>query len=473
MVFSGYSSCSEEGISSTCIDYKLSICIHVLLDEEPEVVKKIEKVSELWKYIRDQNNQVKVFSLLITVASLPDCCHDVATALQNAFKIEKLPETCFAQSEFIAPIREKDQSRIGKIDQHSSSFFYSIKSGMKWENVSNDFSIEDKDVDSEETKQALSICQCEQNIRKCFESLTTTSKAQSFTKVSLSQTSKKSKMENLLVQGIGLVNLWEMKLDNKTVRPLIESFGKCFNRSLVWLFLDLDKDLPDIHSPLGGIKGDPKALSWRSRIEYLLRQCHLCKYSMYNERHRVCTIFAIHAVQDEKKLRSKQKELQNECEDAARQMGIDELIDFDIQLVCNEGKQIAETLKKRMKYSFMQVKEISIPVSWPFLRELMNTTDKPWITFAELEKMADDCKLENGKQSLKEFCEFYESFGSLLQVRQVDKQSPYIITKPKDFLGKYNKFLTRIRSDCKDGIIETSEDQFTTKLNSIGIADKK
>lgn len=430
------------------------------------MMKTIHTVSNLWEFIRDQENKVNVFSLLITATGLPDCSDDVTTSIQNAFQTSKLIEkTCFTHHELIAPLHERAQARIGIVNQHGS-FFFSTKSGLK-------FNLRELSISDSENADSLegSCYHCKDGIIKCFNILRTQMRS-SITPIQLSPTNNEDEIENLLIHGIGLVNLWEMTLDNKTTRPLLESFGKCFTRSLVWLFIDLDKDLPNIHIPLGGTKGDPKALSWRSRIEYLLRQCHLCKVYNKDERHRVCTIFAIHTSQDEKKLLCKRKELQNECEDAARQMGMDELIDFDIQLVCKEGNQLPKALKRRMKYSFRQTEIHAIPVSWPFLRELMNMADKPWITLGELEKMAKDCNLEKDSEyNLEEFCKFYESFGSILQVKQLDKKSPYIITKPAEFLKKFNMFLSAVHHE--KGVVKASEGKFIDTLASISIAEEK
>ena len=53
--------------------------------------------------------------------------------------------------------------------------------------------------------------------------------------------------DHMLIHGVWFINMWNTSL-NKTTRPFLESFSSFYTRSIMWLFIDLERDLP-IKSP--------------------------------------------------------------------------------------------------------------------------------------------------------------------------------------------------------------------------------
>ena len=60
------------------------------------------------------------------------------------------------------------------------------------------------------------------------------------------------------------------------------------------------------------------------------------------------------------------KNLKLECQEAARQMGVDRLIDFEIVPVDKEN-ETAKPLQSKLKMCYIQVESKQVPFSWILL----------------------------------------------------------------------------------------------------------
>lgn len=111
------------------------------------------------------------------------------------------------------------------------------------------------------------------------------------------------KFKLLLPEGIALINIWDIAI-NETVRHFLAALqGHIYNNHM-WLFLDLKRDLehldepPEIKGRLEEGKGRRDGevfMKWRSRLHYLVRSCKLSKdKNREKQRRRMCTIFAKH-----------------------------------------------------------------------------------------------------------------------------------------------------------------------------------
>ena len=158
----------------------------------------------------------------------------------------------------------------------------------------------------------------------------------------------------------------------------------------MWLFLDLDRDLSELHIP--PVVHDQHVMKCRSRVQYLFRSCHLSKGS---KRKSVCKIFATYN-EDEvlqvnedlssyNSLRGRLAILRRECSNVAEQMGVKELVDIDIIPVNMESNKAEKILKDTMQDIFEQLQPKKIPESWMCLRDLLAQHSSTCITKPELQ----------------------------------------------------------------------------------------
>ena len=462
-----------------------------------------------------------MFPLLVTVTGLPHT--NKRKSLRKAFDVWPTTETdTFAQHELVATWSTKSQSAIILNVKENASFTYGLYSGIKYEqqSVTLTGSPADESIFKDqrcieyftEVIQSFQYAAVKTNLEKDLKEIsdlnssdimnaaasasveTSGQATQSFTQHGTSNTAnnvEKEKKEkrvkefhHMLVHGIGLLNIWDTFSNNRTVRPILESFGRCFTRSMLWLFLDFDRDSVDqLHLPPAGTESDPKALKFQSRIEYLLRQCHLCKHSTYKKKDRyVCTIFATYTPDknmDASHTKLKLELLQNACQDAAKQVGVDNLIDFfNIQLVPKDSEKTAKPLQVRLRRAFSQIESKHVPLSWLFLRGTLNFHPNFYIKYSKLKEIADDCGVPaehpSAEYGLQAFCDFFGSYGSILDVRKCHENSEYIIIKPHEFLSYCDHLLKRSKEQQlhADGFIQAQENEIVLFeiLASVGMA---
>ena len=272
-------------------------------------------------------------------------------------------------------------------------------------------------------------------------------------------------LERSLTTGVGLINVWDNIAVQRKVAPFLQCFSGHYSKNYVWLFVNLDRDLSKLHLP-PQLKGDDRfGMKWRSRVQYLLRSCRLCQ----GKRKRVCTIFAIH--EEMENLADRLHRLKLECKNAAKQMGVHELVDFDIFAVDVASKEEQAILRKRMMKLLHNVESHEVPLSWIFLRGSFALHHSTYITREELQAKANECGIT--EENLKHFCEFFTSFGSILDVQLIDPNSEYVIIKPVEFLVKLNNFFEEEMENCY-GVVSSGtsmeKNVFLKILSSVGLA---
>ena len=115
-------------------------------------------------------------------------------------------------------------------------------------------------------------------------------------------------------------------------------------------------------------------------------------------------------------------------------MGVDSLIDFEIiRISLEEGKIDVKSSRKTFKSILKQPDLTEIPLSWVFLRSLLTGHRKFYITYSDLLKKAKECNIHH--ESLDDFCDYFTSYGSIFDIRKIEKASEYIIVKPFDFFS--------------------------------------
>ena len=78
-----------------------------------------------------------------------------------------------------------------------------------------------------------------------------------------------------------------------------------------------------------------------------------------------------------------------------------------------------------------------IPLSFVFLRSLFYENKRIYVTKDELQSKGHDLHMSN--DDLNDFCKFFMSSGSIIDVSQISLSSPYVIVKPMKFTQELDK----------------------------------
>ena len=239
-------------------------------------------------------------------------------------------------------------------------------------------------------------------------------------------------MEHALHKGVNVSYLWDITV-NRTVLRFLECFRGHLYNSCVWLFVDLDRDIDNLHDPPKSKDGS-LAMKWRSCLHYLLKSSCLSEsHCSQPKRVKICRLIGIHNNLDETSLQNRKRKLKEEAENAATQYGLVHLFNFEIVTV-NTGDIASE--KEAYKFFLRELQNLApqhIPLSWTFFRKALNAHSSIFLKYEYVCELAKDLKLD---LDVNEFLKFYTSFGSILDVRLVDKSSKYIIHDPAKFLEK-------------------------------------
>lgn len=155
----------------------------------------------------------------------------------------------------------------------------------------------------------------------------------------------------------------------------------------------------------------------------------------------------------------------------ARQLKVSDLMEESVIDIQSGSKRTS--LQSYIKRSLSQTNEVTVSVSWLFLRGALEHSKNIFMDKEELREIAKECGIE---EDFKDFCEFFTSFGSIFDISLKCQSSEIVIIKPDKFLSKLNEAFDSISSPDeqdsssykKDGII-TSET--ATKL--FGAAEGK
>ena len=261
------------------------------------------------------------------------------------------------------------------------------------------------------------------------------------------------KLKKLLPEGIALAIIWDISL-NKTVLHFLTALRGHLYNCHPWLFIDLQRDLDKLHLPpemeSAAVEGDHKIrdgallMKWRPRLHYLLRSCRLGD-SKEEKRRRVCTIFAKHDGTFNGDLQEKMDELERKVQATARHIGVASLLEEKIETInlgsmChNQMDDCSLRLNQKLEHVICETGYEVVPIAWIFLRSLFYRNKKSYIGKKELWAMAEECGMD--EDSLKRFCKFYTSFGSIFDLSLVDTSYQYVIVKPMCFLQALDSLL--------------------------------
>ena len=248
-------------------------------------------------------------------------------------------------------------------------------------------------------------------------------------------------LQKSLPEGIAIVNVWDVTISESVRHFLAALQGHLYNHHM-WLFLDLERDLDSLHKP-PEIKNDSSLfVKWRPRLHYLLRSCMISE-DKEKERRRVCTIFAMHKAQSKSELNEKAKILEEKVRPVAKQVGVSSLLSEKIETLNLDVQDDSQRLYQKFQLIISETSFEDIPIAWIFLRSMFYRFDRIFIPREDLKIMAEKCGMDD--ESLKKFCKFYMSFGSVFDLSLINPTYQYVILKPISFLK--NKLDTLLKPD--------------------------
>ena len=255
--------------------------------------------------------------------------------------------------------------------------------------------------------------------------------------------------------GVAMFNIWDIGY-SRTVRHFLCPLHRLLYNSYSWLFFDLERDSKDPFKP-PDVHDGKNLMKWHSRLHYLIRAAKYSE-SKLSARKDVCFMMATH---DGKLTEDEQKEkiisIKLKLENAATQIGVAELIDFD-NITSIDPSSSTEQFTASMYDLVTKAlnRKIEIPLSFIFLRSFYYKNDKVLYAMkSEIKKLADELKISNKK--FQEFCEVFTSFGSIIDVSLIDPESEYIIMKPSLFLEEIDRIFNTTNPVLADtGILTLS-----------------
>ena len=256
------------------------------------------------------------------------------------------------------------------------------------------------------------------------------------------------KMKQLL-KGAGIINVWDLTF-NSTTLHFIRCFSGYLYNSYTWLFTDLERDVDFLRRPPTTHEGIPNMRM--TRLEYII-QCSRLSSHFNTTQKDACTIFAKRIGKDDK-FDAKFKKLEKECQHVAFQLNAQDIVNekiIPIDFGHVNRSVLLEYLKKQIKRDYEE-----IPMSHIFLRGALHLEKSVFIRRDELKKKAKECNI--GDKSFDEFCLFFTSFGSILDVSLVNETCDIVIIKPNEFLHTLDQAFNphKIKSMpelCNNGII--------------------
>lgn len=315
-----------------------------------------------------------------------------------------------------------------------------------------------------------------------------------------------------LPDGTGLMNIWDVTITSTSAIHYLNMLSGHLYNSNTWLFLDMEQDLDalDLPPPPEEIQlsmtqsncadkspidiSDHDSLltnKWRPRLHYLLQASKLCHGGKKrSNRKGVCTVFARHGKIINEDLHEKVEELEEKVQQAARQIGVSELIESKIQPINLSDKEgsndYSQKLYQKLKQVICNTQYEDIPLSWIFLRSLFYHQRRSFISKSDLQSKAKACGIEG--ESFDNFCHFFASFGSIIDFTLINPHHKLIVFLPIDFLRaldnilypkndtlfKEHPMMTKgiISESICQQIFEVSCSDYMTALISINLATK-
>ena len=244
--------------------------------------------------------------------------------------------------------------------------------------------------------------------------------------------------------GFSFIRVWDVDT-NEVVYEFLGKVARCFHRSLVLTFFDLDRDAPNFQKPfeLGEqahkLQHSGQLLYWRPRIQYLLRFAAPGQW-LHDEVGKNTTLMIATTKEDavdDRKLEAAKEAIMN----AARQQQVDHVI-------CKEFTSLKigkdEDMKKRIEYLEKVVYHnlkytVHLPLKWIFLRSALASEANPEL-FVSTKNIQDLSKeLDFTDKEFKEFLDTFTSFGSILYSTEYSPLTSHVLTDVPKFCEILNR----------------------------------
>ena len=242
--------------------------------------------------------------------------------------------------------------------------------------------------------------------------------------------------------GLALINVWDLGLNKIPTYVLSHLAGHLYN-SHVWMFLDLLRDVdhlyevPDIPENRSDKSRNDKELimKWRSRIRYFVRFAKLASMKNGN-RKKICSVIA--SYNGSTNPGEKMEKLKDVVSTISKQLQLQDLIDMENFKVFHnkEIDPLCNLLEKRIKYG-LEYHAKEVPLSFVFLRSFFYKKDQLYVMKDKLKALSKELNMSN--DMFQEFCRFFTSFGSIIDVSLMDPSSKLIILQPVSFLNELDK----------------------------------
>ena len=377
---------------------------------------------------------------MIAAAGLPGCdksqplmkmLNEVVSTLQTATRLGVQQKddgvVCYELAAIGKPLTQLEQPKYSETTK-SSCYLYAFESALKYYYMQNSQLVWKFDDPSPSDHTYFEDKELNKHFCTTFQRLN-----ENHRNPSLSLQWMKR-----IPSSFALFNIWDVKL-SKSVLHFLPALWGHLDRGHMWLFLNLDFDIDSLFELPDS--GDDKChvehiMHYRTRLHYFLRYAMLLKSKRYKDREDVCSIFGMHKKEIDKESID---HLEDELTNAATQMNIDKLIDTGNIRLLQPDKDDMKVLKRKLDSIVNKTlaSQDVIPLRYIFLRSLYYDQDKMYVTKEELKVKAQELKMSEG--DLEDFCHYFMSGCSIIDINQINSDCPYVIMKPKQFLSDLDK----------------------------------
>ena len=261
--------------------------------------------------------------------------------------------------------------------------------------------------------------------------------------------------------GLSIMNFWDVGFNNE-ITHILNAFSGHFCNCYPCLFLDLEKD-EKLFTPMDESECMDRNVTQSGwpRILYLL-QCALFakpnemvakKCRRFINMNKSCLIVAVHNGDSAIDVPDKIKRLRRVLELVSEQMGLADILDFDIlefnTAVASQDSYRA--LKSRLERRITN-EHIDFPSKWIFLCSAFHKRSEVYIERRQYESMASECNIVGDE--FESFLTTFTAFGSLIYA--ADMLPEYVILKPLAFLTLAELFRLTGNTEVSHGIVSLS-----------------
>ena len=238
--------------------------------------------------------------------------------------------------------------------------------------------------------------------------------------------------------GFSFIRVWDVDT-NEVVYEFLGKVARCFHRSLVLTFFDLDRDAPNFQKPFKLGEQAQKSqhsgqlLCWRPRIQYLLRFAAPGHW-LYDKVVENTTLMIATTKDDavnDRKLKAAKEVIMN----AARQQQIGHVIrDEFVGLKIGKDEDLKKTIEYLEKVVYYNLRyTVHLPLKWIFLRSALASEANPEL-FVPTKYIRDLSKeLYFTDDEFKEFLDTFTSFGSILYSTEYSPLTSHVLTDVPKF----------------------------------------